>query len=144
MRSSLATAAAQLVCTASIVTLLLVVVHCQSEYPRLEHQGQDIANNSFIPREGLNEDALKCCCSNTSSITWYMYDDEQEKEVMSLEYRNSDDPYYTTLEEGGIGLRHAENGTIGIFRCGILNSNGVRESLYIYIGTERIGKKYYV
>ena len=142
MRSSLATAAAQLVCTASIVILLLVVVHCQSEYPRLEHQGKDIANNSFIPREGLNEDALKCCCSNTSGINWYMYD-EQGKEVM-LEYGNSNDPYYTTFEEGGIGLRHTENGTIGIFRCGILNSDGVRESLYIYIGSERIGKKYCV
>ena len=142
MRSSLATAAVQLVCTASVVILLLVVVQCQAEYPRLEHKGKDFANNSFIPRQRLNEDALQCVtCDhcNTSGINWYMYD-EQGQEVLLLEYRNSNDSYYTTFEEGGIGLRHTENGSVGIFRCDILNSNGVKESLYIYIGTERIGK----
>ena len=142
MRSNLAISAAQLVCAAAV---LLVLARCQDEFPRLELGGKILANNSYIYRARIKQKdrkTLKCvtdnrfCCNNTSG-NWY---NEQEQDVRSMNVSNSS--YYTIYGEGEIGLRHTNSGTVGTFRCDIPDFNGVMESLYIYIGTEKIGEKY--
>ena len=140
MRSNLAISAAQLVCAAAV---LLVLARCQDVFPRLEHGGKIIANNSYILRSRIKEGenkTLKCvtdnpsCCSNTSG-NWY---DQQGNNI------NCDSSYCITFGEREINLTHTRHGTVGTFRCDIPNFNGEMESLYIYIGTQKSGKQYCV
>ena len=129
---------------------LLILVQCQP-YPRLEHGSRIFVNNSFIDRSVIGESdgsALKCVTNNrpSSSGTWY---DEEGEAVQSFDSNNTNVSFYTNrpVSNGGhsaINLQYRTGGSrVGLFRCGIQDSDGFLQSLFIYIGTDAIGTEYY-
>ena len=126
---------------------LLVVVNSQS-YPRFEIRGDVLKNNSFIVRgapviigEGQN-DSLHCvtdnsdCCNAINNTQGYWYD-PMEREVQQGPDRKRD--MYVTRGDGVVYLNRKRGGQSGIWRCDIPDSNGLQQSIYIYLGTTTIG-----
>ena len=130
--------------------LLTVVAGVSSQsYPRFELKGDVLVNNSFIVRgppanigEG-NNDSLHCvtdnseCCSNGQS-DWY---DERGRQVQQGSDGNHS--MYVTRGDGVVYLNRRRGGSSGMWRCDIPDSNGVQQSIYIYLGTPMSGSYLY-
>ena len=141
---------AELVCQLVLMVSLVIVAAVNSQsYPRFEFRGYVLANNSFIVRgspvnigEGQN-DSLHCvtdnsdCCIATNSAqgNWY---DPMEREVQQGPYGNHS--LYVTRGDGVVYLNRRRGGQSGMWRCDIPDSNGVQQSIYIYLGTSATGK----
>ena len=124
--------------------LVLVAVNSQS-YPRFEIREDVLINNSFIARgapvnigEGHN-DSLHCvtdnsdCCNNGQG-NWY---DVTGGEVQ--QGPDGDSNLYVTRGDGVVYLNRRRGGQSGMWRCDIPDSNGVQQSIYIYLGTGMTG-----
>ena len=127
-----------------LVFALVAAVNSQS-YPRFEIRGDVLVNNTFIFRgapvhigEGHN-DSLHCvtdnsdCCSNGEG-NWY---DVTGGEVQQGPVGNSS--LYVTRGDGVVYLNRRRGGSSGMWRCDIPDSNGVLQSIYIYLGTPTTG-----
>ena len=127
-----------------VVVLLLAGVSSQS-YPRFEFRGDVLVNKSFIVRgapanirEGHN-DSLHCvtdnseCCSNGQGDLY----DEMGRQVQQGPDGEGD--LYVTRGDGVVYLNRRRGGTSGMWRCDIPDSNGVQQSIYIYLGTPTTG-----
>ena len=127
-----------------MVALLVVGVSSQS-YPHFEFRGDVLVNNSFIVRgppanigEG-HSDSLHCvtdnsdCCTNGQG-NWY---DETGGEVQ--QGSDGDSNLYVTRGDGVVYLNRRRRGSSGMWRCDIPDSNGVQQSIYIYLGTPTSG-----
>ena len=85
------------------------------------------------------DDSLNCvtdnseCCSNGQG-NWY---DERGDEVHQESDGKSD--LYVTRGQGVVYLNHRTGGSVGLWRCDIPDSNGVQQSIYIYLGTSFTG-----
>ena len=114
-------------------------------YPHFEFRGNVLVNNSFIVRgapanigEGHN-DSLHCvtdnsdCCTNGQG-NWY---DETGGEVH--QGSDGDSNLYVTRGDGVVYLNRRRRGSSGMWRCDIPDSNGVQQSIYIYLGTQTSG-----
>ena len=128
-----------------LVFALVAAVNSQS-YPRFEFREDVLVNNTFIVRgapvhigEGHN-DSLHCvtdnsdCCSNGEG-NWYT---ETGGEVHQGSYGDSDN-LYVTRGDGVVYLNRRRGGSSGMWRCDIPDSNGVQQSIYIYLGTPTTG-----
>ena len=128
-----------------LVFALVAAVNSQS-YPQFEFRGVVLVNNSYILRgapvhigEGHN-DSLHCatdnsdCCSNGEG-NWY---DETGGEVQQGALGDSD-RVYVTRGTGVVYLNRRTGGSSGMWRCDIPDSNGVQQSIFIYLGTPGTG-----
>ena len=130
-----------------VVVLLLAGVSSQS-YPRFEFRGDVLVNNSFIVRGGQSDperigesqnDSLHCvtdnseCCSNGQG-DWY---DGRVRQVQQGPDGEGD--LYVTRGDGVVYLNRRRGGVSGMWRCDIPDSNGVQQSIYIYLGTPTTG-----
>ena len=131
-------------CRIALLTVLFAVGVWPQSYPHFRFEGNDLANNSYILRARIREghnDSLHCvtdnsdCCSNGEG-NWY---DERKREV----HQGSDGPsdsLYVTRGDGVVYLNRGERGgSSGMWRCDIPDSNGVLQSIYIYLGTPDTG-----
>ena len=125
-----------------LVFSLVEAVNSQS-YPRFEIRGVVLVNNSYILRPNIGEghnDSLHCvtdnsdCCSNGEG-NWY---DETGGEVQQGSLGDSD-RVYVTRGDGVVYLNRRGGGSSGMWRCDISDSNGVQQSIYIYLGTPATG-----
>ena len=125
-----------------LVVALVLAVHSQS-YPRFEFRGDGLANNSYIFRVNIREghnDSLHCvtdnssCCSNGAG-KWY------DRSGGELEQGpDGGSGLYFTRGDGVVYLNRRNRGGIsGMWRCDIPDSNGVKQSIYIYLGIPRTG-----
>ena len=124
-----------------LVFALVAAVNSQS-YPRFEFRGVVLVNNSYILWSRIGEghnDSLHCvtdnsdCCSNGEG-NWY---DETGGEV---QYRSDgDSTLYVTRGDRVVYLNRRTGGRSGMWRCDIPDSNGVQQSIYIYLGTPTTG-----
>ena len=124
-----------------LVFALVAAVNSQS-YPRFEFRGDVLVNNSFIHRGNIGEghnDSLHCvtnnsnCCSNGEG-NWY--------DVTGGEVHQGPDGgsnLYVTRGDGVVYLNRRTGGGSGMWRCDIPDSNGVLQSIYIYLGTLTTG-----
>ena len=134
-----------------VVVLLVAGVSSQS-YPRFEFRGDVLVNNSFIARGGESDeirireghnDSLHCvtdnpeCCSNGQG-DWY---DERGRQVQQGSDGNHS--MYVTRGNGVVYLNRRRGGVSGMWRCDIPDSNGVNQSIYIYLGTPMSGSYLY-
>ena len=119
-----------------VVFALVAAVNSQS-YPRFEFRGNVLANNSYILRSNIGEDhsdSPHCvtnnsnCCSNGEG-NWY----NETGEVEQGSDRNNS--LYVTRGDGVVYLNRRTGGSSGMWRCDIPDSNGVQQSIYIYLGT---------
>ena len=126
------------------VSLLLLAVKSQS-YPQFEFRENVLTNNSFIVRgapvnigEGQN-DSLHCvtdnsdCCNNGQG-NWY---DVTGGEVQ--QGPDGDSNLYVTRGDRVVYLNRRRGGQSGMWRCDIPDSNGIQQSIYIYLGTSMTG-----
>ena len=124
---------------------LIVVVHCQISYPRFEFGDRVLPNNSYIDREGIGEsvdNSLKCvtdysdCCAGAGSDVgnWF---DRYGNEVH--QGPGGDTNLYVTRGEGVVYLNRIKGGAMGMWRCDIPDSDGMMQSIYIYLGTPTVG-----
>ena len=125
-----------------LLLLLLVSVVSSQSHPRLKLGRTVFGNNSFVIHGSIGEGqdiSLRCvtdnseCCSNGQG-NWY---DERGDEVHQGSDGNSD--LYVTRGQGVIYLNRRGGGSVGLWRCDIPDSSGVRQSLYIYLGTQETG-----
>ena len=125
--------------------LLLVSVVSSQSYPRFESRENNILNNSILFHGSIGEgqdDSLRCvtdkseCCTNGQG-NWY---DERGNEVHQGSDGNRDQ--YVTRGQRVVYLNNRTGGSVGLWRCDIPDSNGVQQSIYIYLGTEEIGIHY--
>ena len=129
----------------SLFILVLVVIARSQSYPRFEIRGDVLVNNSFIIRgapvdigEGHN-DSLHCvtgnsdCCSDGEG-NWY---NETGGEVH--QGPDGDSNLYVTRGDGVVYLNRRRGGSSGMWRCDIPDSNGLQQSIYIYLGTPETG-----
>ena len=134
------------------VAFLASLVHCQT-YPRLEHWSQDevtrvLQNNSFIDRSFIDENGddgvLKCVTDNPACCSGNWFDSSGE--IIPPRDINANLSFYTTerLVDGRSvhSLKYRSGGStlVGVFRCDIPNLFGEVESLFVYIGSNTIGK----
>ena len=134
-----------IICFPLKLLLLTVVVGVSSQsYPRLERRGDVLVNNSFILRgspvnigEG-HSDSLHCVTDNSECCDgqgdWY---DERGRQVQQGPDGEGD--LYVTRRDGVVYLNCRSGGSSGIWRCDIPDSNGVNQSIYIYLGTPTTG-----
>ena len=122
-------------------------------YPRLEHwrQGQGthaLENNSFVDRTHIAEgrdDILRCVTNNPTCCSGNWFDDRGQ--LVPSRDSNTNSSFYTTtpgVVDGrsvyGLKYREGGNTVVGVFQCDIPDLYGVMKSLYVYIGSETIGK----
>ena len=120
---------------------LVVAVNSQS-YPRFEFRGHVLVNNSYIFRGGIGEsqnDSLHCVtdnsdCCNIGQVNWY---DVTGGEVQ--QGPDGDSNLYVTRGDGVVYLNRKRGGQSGMWRCDIPDSNGVQQSIYIYLGISTTG-----
>ena len=74
------------------------------------------------------------CCSNGEG-NWY---DETGGEVQQVSLGDSD-RVYVTRGDGVVYLNRRTGGSSGMWRCDIPDSNGVQQSIYIYLDTHITG-----
>ena len=119
---------------------LVAAVNSQS-YPRFEFRGDGLVNNSYILRPNIgvgHNDSLHCvtdnsdCCSNGEG-NWY----DRAGEVH--QGPDGDSSLYVRRGDGVIYLDRRRGGSSGMWRCDIPDSNGVLQSIYIYLGTDITG-----
>ena len=129
----------------SLLLLLLVSVVSSQSYLRFELGSSVLKNNSFVLRRSIGEgqdDSLRCvtdnseCCTNGQG-NWY---DERGDEVHQGSDGNSD--LYVTRGQRVVYLNNRTGGSIGLWRCDVPDSNGVQQSIYIYLGTADKGVHY--
>ena len=127
-----------------LVVVLVAGVSSQS-YPCFELGGTALKNISFLFRGSIGEgqgNSLHCvtdnfeCCSNGQG-NWY---DERGDEVHEGSDGNSD--LYVTRGQGVVYLNNRTGGSVGLWRCDIPDSNGVQQSIYIYLGIRGKGIHY--
>ena len=131
----------------SIIFTLVVFVHCQTGYPLLEFGDRVITNNSFIFRGDIGEgvgNSLKCvtdysdCCAGAGAGSdvgnWF---DRDGNEVHQGADGATD--LYVTRGEGVVYVNRITGGTSGMWRCDIPDSDGLIQSIYIYLGTRTTG-----
>ena len=133
---------AELICQLVLmVGLVFVAVNSQS-YPQFQFRGNVLTNNSYIFRGNISEgqtDSLHCvtdnsdCCNNGQG-NWY---DETGGEVQ--QGPDGDSNLYVTRGDGVVYLNRRRGGQSGMWRCDIPDSNGVQQSIYIYLGTSATG-----
>ena len=136
------------ICQLILVGIVLVAVVNSQSYPRFEFREHVLTNNSFIVHgppvnigEGQN-DSLHCvtdnsdCCNATNSAqnNWF---DPMEREVQQGPDGDSD--LYVTRGDGVVYLNRRRGGQSGMWKCEIPDSNGVQQSIYIYLGTSATG-----
>ena len=128
-----------------LLLLLLVSVVSSQSYPRFEFRGNILKNNSVVFRGSIGEGqgtSLHCvtynseCCTNGQG-NWY---DERGVEIHEGSDGNSD--LYVTRGQRVVYLNRRTVGSTGLWRCDIPDSNGVQQSLYIYLGTPSSGIHY--
>ena len=121
-----------------MVGLVLVAAVNSQSYPQFEFTEYILTNNSFIFRGDISEgqnDSLHCvtnnsdCCNNGQG-NWY---DVTGGEVQ--QGPDGDSNLYVTIGDGVVYLNHRRGGQSGMWRCDIPDSNGVQQSIYIYLGT---------
>ena len=120
-----------------LLLLLLVSVVSSQSYPRFELGGNVLINNSFVFRGSIGggqDDSLRCLTNNSECCTnghgnWY---DERGDEVRQVSDGDSD--LYVTREQKVAYLNRRGGGRVGLWRCDIPDSNGVQQSIYIYLG----------
>ena len=117
----------------------IVAVNSQS-YPRFEFRGNVLTNNSYILRGDIGQnDSLHCvtansdCCNNGQG-NWY---DVTGGEVQ--QGPDGDSNLYVTRGDGVVYLNRRRGGQSGMWKCDIPDSNGVQQSIYIYLGTSATG-----
>ena len=124
-----------------LIAGLLLLVSSQS-YPQFKFRGNVLANNSFIFRGNIGEgqnDSLHCvtdnsdCCNNEQG-NWY---DVKGGEVHQRS--DGDTNLYVTRGDGVVYLNRRRGGQSGMWRCDIPDSNGVQQSIYIYLGISTTG-----
>ena len=116
------------------VSLLLVVANSFGENVP--------TNNSYVLRQNIGEgqdDSLHCVTDNSdgcnaTNSNWY---DPMEGEVHQGPDGNSD--LYVTRGDGVVYLNRRRGGQSGMWRCDIPDSNGIQQSIYIYLGIMRTG-----
>ena len=126
---------------------LMVVVHCQTIYPQFEFGDRVLTNNSYIDSEGIGEgvdDSLKCvtdysdCCTGSGAgldvRNWF---DRDGNEVHQGAEGATD--LYVTRGERVVYLNRITGGVSGMWRCDIRDSDGMMQSIYIYLGTPTTG-----
>ena len=124
--------------------LVIVAVNSQS-YPRFETRANVLTNNSFIVHgapvnigEGCIA-SLHCvtdnsdCCNNGQG-NWYDVTGEEVQQGP-----DGDSNLYVTRGDGVVYLNRRRGGQSGMWRCDIPDSNGVQQSIYIYLGTSATG-----
>ena len=122
--------------------LVFAVAVSSQSYPRFEIRGAVLVNNSFIVLSSIGEghdDSLHCvtdnsyCCSSGQG-NWY---NKTGGEV----HQGPDGNYglYVTRGDGVVYLNRRRGGSSGMWRCDIPDSNGVLQSIYIYLGTPITG-----
>ena len=123
-------------------SLMVLAVNSQS-YPQFEFRENILVNNSFIFRGNISEspnDSLRCvtnnsdCCNNGQG-NWY---DVTGGEVH--QGPDGDSNLYVTRGDGVVYLNRRRGGQSGMWRCDIPDSNGVQQSIYIYLGTSATGE----
>ena len=128
-------------CRRALLTVLFAVSVWPQSLPHFQFEG-NLSNNSYILRAGIGEghnDSLHCvtdnsdCCSNGES-NWY---DATGGEVQQRPVGTSS--LYVTRGDGVVYLNRREGGSSGMWRCDIPDSNGVLQSIYIYLGTPETG-----
>ena len=128
-----------------LLVVVLVAGVSSQFYPRFELGGTALKNNSFVFHGSIGEgqdDSLRCvtnnseCCSNGQG-NWY---DERGDEVHQGSDGNSDP--YVTRGQRVVYLNNRTGGSVGLWRCDIPDSNGVQQSIYIYLGTIETGIHY--
>ena len=125
-----------------LILMVGLAVNSQS-YPQFEFRGDVLTNNSFIFRGDIGEgqnDSLHCvtnnsdCCNNGQG-NWY--------DVTGGEVQQGPDGdsnlYVVTRGDGVVYLNRRRGGQSGMWRCDIPDSNGVQQSIYIYLGTSATG-----
>ena len=136
---------AELICQLLLMVGLVLVVAVNSQ-SYLQFQENTLTNNSYTFRGDIGEgqnDSLHCvtdnsdCCSNGQG-NWY---DVTGGEVQQGPDGDSD--LYVTRGDGVVYLNH-RRGQSGMWRCDIPDSNGVQQSIYIYLGTTMTGITKYV
>ena len=127
-------------CHLLLVFALVAAVNSQS-YPRFEFRGNVLENNSYIHRTNIGEghnDSLHCvtdnsdCCSNGEG-NWYNSTGEVQQGPVGTS------SLYVTRGDGVVYLNRRRGGRSGMWRCDIPDSNGVQQSIYIYLGTDETG-----
>ena len=130
--------------TLFVCVSLLIVVNSQS-CPQFEFRGNVLTNNSFIFRGDIGEgqnDSLHCvtdnsdCCNNGQG-NWYDVTGEVQQGP------DGDSNLYVTRGDGVVYLNRRRGGQSGMWRCDIPDSNGVQQSIYIYLGTSATGNNYW-
>ena len=125
-----------------LLLLLLVSVVSSQSYPRFEFGGSNILNNSILFHGSIGEGqgtSLRCvtdyseCCSKGQG-NWY---DKRGDEVHQGSDGDSD--LYVTRGQGVVYLNRRTGGSVGLWRCDVPDSNGVQQSIYIYLGTLQTG-----
>ena len=127
---------------------LMVVVHCQTSYPRFEFGDTVLTNNSYIFRGDIGEgedDSLKCvtdysdCCAGSGAGSdvgnWF---DRGGNEVHQ-DFIVGVTDLYVTRGEGVVYLNRITGGVSAMWRCDIPDSDGIIQSIYIYLGTANSG-----
>ena len=125
-----------------LLLLLLVSVVSSQSYPRFEFRENITLNNSILFHGSIGEgqdDSLRCVANNSECCTngqgnWY---DERGDEV----HQGSDgkSELYVSRGQGVVYLNRRTGGSVGLWRCDIPDSDGVRQSLYIYLWTPKTG-----
>ena len=127
-----------------LVVVLVAGVRSQS-YPHFELGRAILRNNTFVFRGSIGEGqdiSLHCvtdnseCCTNGQG-NWY---DERGDGVHQGSDGNSD--LYVTRGPGVVYLNRGTGGSVGLWRCDVPDSNGVQQSIYIYLGTRGTGIYY--
>ena len=135
------------VAVVAAVILFMSSVDCQS-YPRLEYWDQrdrvgSIENNSFINRASLQDGVLRCVTDNPTCCFSHWFDDNGQV-VPSLSsgssYATTEERMIDGLTDIGLVYRSGSNSSVGLFRCDTPNIHGVTNSLYVYVGTNTVGK----
>ena len=112
----------------------IIAVNSQS-YPQFEFRENVLINNSYIFRGNISEgqnDSLHCvtdnsdCCNNGQG-NWYDVTGEEVQQGP-----DGDSNLYVTRGDGVVYLNRRRG---GMWRCDIPDSNGVQQSIYIYLGT---------
>ena len=118
-----------------LLLLLLVSVVSSQSYPRFELSSRAVLNNNSILFHGSfgegQNDSLRCvtdnseCCTNGEG-NWY-------------EGSDGNIDLYVTRGQGVVYLNRKTGGNTGLWRCDVPDSNGVQQSIYIYLGTQQTG-----
>ena len=121
---------------------LMVVVHCQTSYPQFEFGERVLTNNSYISIDE-GEASLGCvtnysdCCAESGAGSdvgnWF---DRNGSEV----HQGADEAdLYVIRGEGVVYLNRITGGVSGMWRCDTPDSDGMMQSIYIYLGTSTTG-----